>query len=159
MEENEEVQVEEAVVPQEETTEEVTETEGDSKEDVITLKGEDKTEYEAYLAKKAKREPYIKPKSLQPKKEYNVTADKLERMELKLDGYTGDEVEAIMELGGSKALSNPLVKGAIETMRAKAKSQESNQPLNSKSPVFKKFTQADLNGMTSAELEAILPKD
>lgn len=155
MEENE--IVEEEVVPQEETTEEeqIEET-----QDVLTLSGDDKAEYEKWKAKKEERQKFVeKAKAAPPRKEYNVTADKLERMELKLDGHTNDEVEAIMELGGIKALSNPLVRGAIEQMRAKAKSQEANQPLNSKSPVFKKFTQADLNGMTSAELEAILPKD
>lgn len=151
-------QVEEEVVPQEETTEETTEESQD--EDVVTLSGDEKAEYEKYKAKKEERQRFSEQaKKSPPKQTYNVSADKLERMELKLDGYNSEEVEAIMELGGSKSLSNPLVKGAIESMRAKAKNQDSNQPLNSKSPVFKKFTQTDLNNMSVAELEAILPKD
>jgi hypothetical protein len=148
--------VEEVVVPQEETTEE---EQAEETQDVLTLTGEDKEAYESYLAKKAKREPYIKPKSPQPKKTYDVTAEKLERIELRQDGYSKEEVEAIMDLGGSKSLNNPLVKTAIEAMRNKQKSEDANIAPSSKSPVFKKFTQSDLNNMSSAELAKILPTD
>lgn len=158
---NEEEQVQDEVVEQEEVTTTEETTEDEQSEDVVTLTGEDKAEFEKWKAKKEERQRFAeKAKSNPPQKAtYNVTADKLERMELKLDGYSSDEVEAIMDLGGSKALSNPLVKGAIEQMRNKSKSDDSKQALNSKSPVFKKFTQDDLSKMSSAELEKILPRD
>ncbi len=152
----EEIDVQEEVVEQEEQQEQE-----ESQEEVLTLSGEDKAEYEKWKAKKEERQKFVEKAKVnpQPKQTFNVTADKLERMELKLDGYSSEEVEAIMDLGGSKALSNPLVKGAIEQMRAKAKSQDEKQPLNSKTPVFKKFTQSDLRSMSSKELEKILPKE
>jgi len=145
---------------EEQTSEEVVEIQEETQEeDALTLSGEDKAEFEKWKAKKEERQRFAEKAKSQPQKPaYNVTADKLERMELKLDGYSSDEVEAIMDLGGSKALSNPLVKGAIEQMRAKAKSQDASQSLNSKSPVYKKFTQEDLSKMSSAELEKILPR-
>lgn len=143
------------------TSEEVQETQEETQqEDVLTLAGEEKAEFEKWKAKKEERQKFVEKAKSNPqpqKTTYNVTADKLERMELKLDGYSSDEVEAIMDLGGSKALSNPIVKGAIEQMRNKSKSENANQALNSKSPVYKKFTQDDLGKMSSAELEKILP--
>ncbi len=81
---------------------------------------------------------------------------KLEKLELRADGYTSDEIDAIQELGGAKALSNPLVQSAIKAMRAEKKSQDAKEPLNSKSPVFKKFTQQDLSKMSASEMEKIL---
>lgn len=148
---------------QEEVVEQVEQQEEEQNEnqDVLTLSGEERAEYEKWKAKKEERQRFVeKAKDApKPKQTFNVTADKLERMELKLDGYSSEEVEAIMELGGSKALANPLVKTAIEAMRNKAKSENERQPLNSKSPVFQKFTQADLNNMSAKELEKILPKD
>ena len=141
---------EEVIIP-----EETLELEEETPEETVTLT---KSEYQkmhrqsiAYQATKDKPQP--------KESSYQVTPDTLERIELRQDGYSKEETDAIMELGGSKALKNPLVKTAIEAMRSKAKSQDSNQPLNSKSPVYKKFTQEDLKKMTSAELEAILPRD
>ena len=144
------------------TSEEVNDTQEETQEDdSLTLSGEEKAEFEKWKAKKEERQKFVEKAKSNPqpqKASYNVTADKLERMELQLDGYSKDEVEAIMDLGGTRALGNPLVKGAIESMRSKTKSNESNQSLNSKSPVFKKFTQDDLSKMSSAELAKILPR-
>lgn len=159
--ENEEI-VQDEVVEQEVTTTEENTEEEETQEEVLTLKGDDKAEYEKYKAKKEERQRFAEKAKSNPqpqKPTYNVTADKLERIELRQDGYSKDEVEAIMELGGTKSLNNPLVKGAIDQMRSKSKSENANQPLNSKSPVFKKFTQEDLNKMSSAELAKILPHE
>lgn len=156
METENEQAVEEVELQEEFTTpEETLEIEEETPEETVTLsKSEYQKMHRQALAYKANKD------TPQPKESnYQVTPETLERIELRQDGYSRDEVEAIMELGGSKALKNPLVKTAIESMRSKAKSQDSNQSLNSKSPVYKKFTQDDLKKMTSAELEAILPRD
>ena len=154
--ENEQV-IEEVELQEETTTPEDTfaiEEETPEEETVTLTKSEYKKLQRQSIAYKATKD------APQPEKSsYQVTPDTLERIELRQDGYSKEEVESIMELGGTKALKNPLVKSAIESMRSKAKSQDSNQPLNSKSPVYKKFTQDDLKKMTSKELEAILPHD
>lgn len=152
---NEQVQEEVIVQEEEFTPEETLEIEEETPEETVTLtKSEYQKMHRQSLAYKATKD------TPQPKESaYQVTPDTLERIELRQDGYSKEEVDSIMELGGSKALKNPLIKTAIEAMRSKAKSQDSNQPLNSKSPVYKKFTQEDLKGMTSKELEAILPRD
>lgn len=149
----EEVELQEEVTtPEEEILELDEET---HEEESITLSKADykKLQRKAIAYDSTKSNP--KPKEAS----YQVTPETLERIELRQDGYSKEEVEAIMELGGNKALSNPIVKSAIDAMRNKSKSQDSNQSLTSKSPVFKKFTQSDLNKMSSAELEAILPRD
>ena len=158
--ENEQV-LEDVVVQEEESTLEEAELTLDEsqEEDTVTLSKSELTHLKrkamAYDAGKSRKEVRVEPKE----SSYQVTPETLERIELRQDGYTKEEVESIMDLGGTKALKNPLVKAAIDTMRAKEKSKDSNQPLNSKSPVFKKFTQADLSKMSSKELEAILPHD
>lgn len=155
--ETENEQEEVVVNTQEEiTTEEATEE--SQEEDVLTLTGDDKAEYEKYKAKKEQRKQFAEKAESNPKK-FEVTPNKLERIELRQDGYSKEEVDAIMELGGIKMINNPVVKSAIEQMRAKEKSENASQSLSSKSPVYKKYTQEDMSKMTSKELEAILPKD
>jgi len=80
-----------------------------------------------------------------------------QRIELKTDGYTSEEVDAIMELGGPQAINNPLVKEAIASIRKKAKSEAATPTDTAKSPIYQKFTEAELRAMPSAELEKILP--
>lgn len=46
----------------------------------------------------------------------------------------------------------------LEAIRKEAKSKDASNETPSVSRVFQKFTQDDLNGMSSAELEKILPK-
>lgn len=154
--ENEQV-LEDVVVQEEESTpeEDIVIEEGTPEDDSITLT---KSEYKK-LQRKAIAYDVTKDNSKPKESSYQVTPETLERIELRQDGYSKEEVEAIMELGGNKALKNPIVKSAIDAMRSKAKGAESNQSLNSKSPVYKKFTQGDLKGMTSKELEAILPRE
>jgi hypothetical protein len=79
------------------------------------------------------------------------------RIELKTDGYTSQEVDAIMQLGGPKAVGNPIVQEAIASMRKRAKSEAATPSDTAKSPVYKKYTQDELDAMSSTELEKILP--
>lgn len=90
-----------------------------------------------------------------------VDDKKIERLELKIDGYSEDEVDFIMANGGRAALSSPLVKTAIEASREKAnaekKSEDASPESSPKSPVFKQYTQEQMANMSSDELEKILP--
>lgn len=151
----ENVQEQEEVVVQEEetTTQEEADTQEETHDDTVTLsKSEFKKLQRQAIAYKANKET---PK---PNKEesFAISPEKLERIELRQDGYSKEEVDAIMELGGTRALENPLVKGAIETMRSKAKSQDEKQSLSSKSPIYKKYTKEDFDKMSSADMEKII---
>lgn len=85
-------------------------------------------------------------------------AKKLSRIELQVKGYSEDEIEFIEKVGGKDALGNEYVKTAIEQMRAKKKSEEADPESDSRSPVYKKYTEADLKKMSAAELEKVISK-
>ena len=87
----------------------------------------------------------------------SLTEERLARIELRADGYSAEEVDEIMGLGGVKALQNPLIKKAVEVMRKERRSKDSSPEISPKSPVFKKFTQEDLTKMSRKELENLLP--
>lgn len=161
---NENEQAQEEVVEQEEQTseEEVEDTSQEDSEqesteeelDTITLSKADfkKLNYKAkaYDATKSQHKETKTPRQ----EEYS--SERLDRLELKADGYSSEEIDAIMDLGGIKSLEKPLVQKAIKAMRAEQKSNEAKVSPNSKSPVYKKFTQEDLNKMSSEEMEKVL---
>lgn len=166
--EEENVQAQEEVVEQEDQTseEQFDETESQEEEsDNVTLSKSDFKKLQrkaiAYDANKEPKEQKTAKtlSTLSEKTEDTSVNVKLEKLELRADGYSPDEIEAIMELGGAKALKNPVVQSAIKAMRAEQKSKDATDTVSSKSPVFKKFTQQDLSKMSSSELEKILPHD
>lgn len=81
---------------------------------------------------------------------------KFKKLELKIDGYSSEEIELIEEFGFDKA-DNPIVKKAIETMRSERKSKEADPNISNKSAVYKKYTNDDLKNMSVEELRKILP--
>ena len=85
-----------------------------------------------------------------------IDSERLERIELRQEGFSPDEVQAIMDLGGTKVLNSKIVQSAIKYMRADTKSKNASTSVSSKSPVYKKFTQDDLGKMSSKEMEKIL---
>lgn len=78
-------------------------------------------------------------------------------MELRQDGYTKEQVEAIMDLGGSKALSNPVVKAGIDAMAKQARSAAATPSNSAKSAMYKQYSEGELRGMDTKKLEEILP--
>ncbi len=101
-------------------------------------------------------------KAKQPQQEASnspISDEKYERLELKIAGHSEDEVNSIMDLGGLKALDNPLVKEAIAIQRRKSKSQDATPSGTAKSPIFQKFSERDLRNMPLAELEKIIPQE
>ena len=105
--------------------------------------------YKAILDRKSKDKPSINPVSP------NIE-ERLERQDLRIEGYSNEEVDFILKNGGRPALSNEFVKGAIETMRNKRKSVEATPESGGKSPVFRKYTERDLRNMPLDKLEEIL---
>lgn len=160
--ENEKEYAQEEVVEQEEQTseeeiinEEEQEETSEPEEDKITLS---KSEYNKLNRRAIAYETIKKEKPLsKPNQEVlNVSPERLDRIELMQEGYSKDEVDTIMDLGGRKMLDNPIVKSAIEVIRKQEKSKNASENLTSKSPVYKKYTQEDLNKLSSSEMEKIL---
>jgi hypothetical protein len=82
---------------------------------------------------------------------------KFEKLELKTEGYNEDEIEFLSQYGGKKALSNPIIKTALETLREKAKAE--NAVVDSSentSSIEKKYTEAQLRAMSPDELEELI---
>jgi hypothetical protein len=82
--------------------------------------------------------------------------DKLKELELKIDGYSKDEIELVKEFGFDK-LDNPIVQKAIDVMRKERKSKEADVSVSNKSLVYKKYTENDLKNLSVEELRKILP--
>lgn len=86
-------------------------------------------------------------------------SERLDRMDLRTEGYSAEEVDFLMKMGGKKALEDKRVKAGIEALRQQAKAEAATVDTDSaKSEIEKKFTHEQLKGMSSSELEKILPK-
>lgn len=88
----------------------------------------------------------------------NTTDDeRFERLELKTEGYTSDEISFILKNGGRNALEDPYVKMAIDKSREDRRATESvAMNVSSKSAIERKYSQAELANMSSDEMEAVL---
>lgn len=158
---NENEYAQEEVVEQEEQTsediinEEVEEEALEPEEDKVTLS---KSEFNKLNRRAIAYETIKKEKPLsKPNQEASyISTERLDRIELMQEGYSKQEVDTIMELGGRKVLDNPIVQGAIKTLRQQEKSKDASTSLSSKSPVYKKYTQEDLNKLSAAEMEKLL---
>jgi len=148
-------------------SEEVEETlDLDDTEDVEVLKEKLQKAEEArrQLTARAKRaEEALKkaPKPESPKLEANAE-DKVsdEVIDLRLDGYTRDEVAFIIKNGGRKALENSYVSTAINAMREQRQAEEQASKAKDTSGATsfeKKFPQEKLSKMSAEELAKILP--
>lgn len=139
----------------------------DDTEDVEALKEQLQKERDArrQLTARAKRaEEALKtaPKPESPTLEANAE-DKIndEAIDLRLDGYSKDEVSFILKNGGRKALeTNSYVSTAINAMREQRKAEDEASKAKDTSGVTtfeKKFPQDKLEKMSAEELAKILP--
>jgi hypothetical protein len=98
----------------------------------------------------------VKPDVAVDKKVYDLD----EVTDLRLDGYSKDEVKFIMQNGGRKALEdNTFVKVAIEKIREQKRAEQAiPQEETGKSEIERKYTQEQLSKMSAEELYKILPK-
>ena len=85
--------------------------------------------------------------------------ERFERLELKTEGFTDEEIEFIKPYGSKKALENPYIKTALETMREKRKAESAVVDVDTnKSDIEKKFTEDQLKNLPLDESEKLLPK-
>ena len=79
---------------------------------------------------------------------------KLERLELKTEGYSDQEIEFISQYGGKKALDNPILKAAIEKVREEEKLAKATKiKSGGSSSKEKTYSEEDLNNMPLDKLE------
>lgn len=84
---------------------------------------------------------------------------RIERLELKQDGYSDKVIEQIMDLGGKAALSNEIVKNAVDGMVQKERVEKASAPDGaSRSMTKTNVPLEELKNMSSAEMAKHLPK-
>ena len=112
--------------------------------------------------RKADRAIIKNKKAPEPKAEKKVTnevpSDRIDRIELRQEGYPPEIVDAIMDLGGSQALKNPVIKKTVEDMVVQHKAEQASKVQGgANSSVNTKYSKEDLKNMTVEELEKVLP--
>lgn len=149
--------VQETLTPDEETVQE-TETETAEEVDVEALKKQAQDAIAARERLKAENKELKKQLKSDNQEDTPQDNERYERLELKIDKYSDEEIDFIMQNGGRKSLDNKLVKSAIEAQRKFVKSEGATPSGSGKSPVFQKFTERDLKNMPLEELEKIIPQ-
>ena len=132
-----------------------------SEEEVDTENEEsESTDWQAEAKKwKAIAERKAKKAEKQTSVSKDLPNESVERLTLKVDGYNDDEIAKIMELGGLKALSNSLVKKAVDVMREERLTENAQVDIDgATADISRKYSEADLRKMSAEELEKILPK-
>lgn len=82
---------------------------------------------------------------------------RLERLELKLDGIPEDVIDEILPLGGKKFLQTSIGKRVVEDLLAQRKAEQASDITSGgKSDINKKYSEAELRKMSSAELEKLI---
>lgn len=144
---------------------EITLDDASSEVDVEALKEQNKRLFER--AKKA--EAKLKSQKTETKPSMNITNEKPntygiddEVLDLRLEGYSKQQVEFIMRNGGRKSLDdkNSLTYIAINQQKEQDRAERAaSQTMDnsSVSEVERKYTAEQLNNMTISDLEKILP--
>jgi len=153
------------VLPQEEQEQEL-EINLDLADDVETLKAElaKKTDAVRQLTARARNAEELVKKNREVTKQEPVVekaagVDLDEVIELRLDGYSKEEVSFIVKNGGRKALTdNSFVKVAIDKIREQKDAEKAIPEMDSnKSDIERKYTTEQLRTMPLKDLEKILP--
>lgn len=85
--------------------------------------------------------------------------ERIERLELYTKyGYPDEVIDHVMSLGGTEALQNPITKKVAEQMASEIKSQQATDiPDGPNSTVDRRVKVSDLEGLSSKEMEKVLP--
>lgn len=150
------VEVEDSEVETDDTSVEETDV-----EEVDTDEQEQSEEID-WEARAKKAEALIVKNKQKPKKvTKSVDSDlkeTVERQGLRLEGYSPEVVDKIMELGGAKALENPIVKKAAQELQEQSKAEKAaDVTAGSRSVGKTKYSKEDLANMSVDEMEKILP--
>lgn len=105
-------------------------------------------------AKKEEEKPAADPKPAVTSSD----SERLDRFELRQEGYSKEVIDEIMDLGGPQALENPIVRKAADDRQAQLNTEKATDiPEGSTGQTKTKYSKEDLENMTSEELEKILP--
>lgn len=132
-------------------------------DDTPTLEDFNKLAEEKKQLEETNKKLYARLKTSQPNKQLGQAVspsdERFERLELKTEGFTDEEIEFIKPYGGKKALENPYIKTALETIREKRKAESAVVDVDTnKSDIEKKYTDEQLKNLPLDELEKLLPK-
>ena len=158
-------QVDVTTTTSDDTTVEVVETDATADASVGTEEMVPKTQFNQVLARAKKAEEAlkkIKPITKQEDAQSSQQTYTREQLNLRIDGYTDEEVEFITRNGGAKELANPnsLVAGVLKdrlTQRKAERAASQTSDSSGSSEVQVKYTVEQMNKMSLKELEAILP--
>ena len=148
----------EALIPDEEVAQEQ-EQPATEEVDIESLKQQaaKADEYKKYADRVTAENKKLK-KDLPIKQSSPDSDERFERLELKTEGYSSDEVDFLMQNGGRKALENKIAMAGIEAIRKAKKSEQATPSGTGKSTVFQKYTEQDLKKIHVEELENIIPQ-
>lgn len=91
------------------------------------------------------------------KKTNSKDDSRLERLELKLDGIPDDIIDEILPLGGKEFLKTNIGKRVIDDMLEQRKAEQASEiSSGGKSNISKKYSDAELRKMPTAELEKLI---
>lgn len=113
-------------------------------------------------AKKAEAKAKAEPSQINNQQEHSKLSFDDETLDLRLDGYTRDEVQFIARNGGRKALDDKTsyVAIALNTKREQQKAEQAASQTGDTSGMSefeRKYTPEMLKNMSSAELAKIVP--
>lgn len=144
-------------VEQEQETNE--ETEDQTTEEETEEQSDDSAELEKLRQENAKLSRLLKKKAKPATISNPIDEQRLERLELRQEGYSTDVIDNIMELGGREALKNPLVKNAVSNLVEQEKTEAASEVTGaSQSSTRSNVTIDELKGMSSKEMAKHLPK-
>ncbi len=86
-------------------------------------------------------------------------SERMDRMELRQDGYAPEVIDEIMKLGGKSALDNPILKKSADELQEAHVAEKAANDLDGgpNSVGETKLTNDDLKEMSSEEMEKVLP--
>lgn len=94
-----------------------------------------------------------------PEADTSVFDAKIERLELKTDGYSDEAIDFIQSNGGKKALENQYVVAAVKAIQEQKKAEEAViGDETAKSDFERKHTPEEIANMSPEELYKVLPK-
>lgn len=109
-----------------------------------------KTENGILRRKLTKLERLISDKEEEPKEVQSPDQEK-QVLELRLDGYSKEEAEYLVSVGGVKALDNPYYKKTIDVMREQKKAELAADIPDSAKGVGSEFSEVDIKTMSAEE--------
>lgn len=146
---------------QEEETQDDSDQQEESEEESSGSDDSDDTDWKAEAQKWKRIATKGSKKKETPKitKSNPASDERIERLELKQDGYSDKVIDQIMELGGKSALKNEVVKTAVESL-VQQESTEKAADVDGASQSSTKSTVTidELKGMSAKEMEKHLPK-